>query len=62
MTDNMSVIEKRGKFIVASNGQPIQLPKSDGASVITEFDNKQDAEKYLSILKTLKLTRSRTHS
>ena len=62
MTDNLSVIEKRGKFVVVSNGQPIQLPKSDGASVTTEFDTKQDAEKYLSILKTLKSKRSRTYS
>jgi len=54
MTDNLSVVEKRGKFIVASNGQPIQLPKSDGASVTTEFDNKTDAERYITILKTLK--------
>lgn len=62
MTDNLSVIEKRGKFIVAKNGEPIQLPKSDGAAVTTEFDTKQDAEKYLSILKTLKSKISRTHS
>ena len=62
MTDNLSVIEKRGKFVVTKNGQPILLPKTDGAAIVTEFDNKQDAEKYLSILKTLKSTRSRTHS
>lgn len=60
--DNLSVIEKRGKFIVVKNGEPIKLPKSDGADVITEFDTKQDAEKYLSILKTLKSKRTRTHS
>ena len=62
MTDNLSVIEKRGKFVVANNGEPIQLPKSDGATVTTEFDNKQDAEKYLSILKTLKSKRTKTHA
>jgi len=62
MTDNLSVIEKRGKFVVASNGEPIQLPKSDGASVTTEFDSRQDAEKYLSILKTLKSKRTKTHA
>ena len=62
MTDNLSVIEKRGKYVVASNGQPVQLPKSDGATVTTEFDTKQDAEKYLSILKTLKSKRSRNHA
>ena len=54
MTDNLSVIEKRGKFIVTSNGEPIKLPKSDGAAVTTEFDNKTDAERYMTILKTLK--------
>lgn len=54
MTDNLSVIEKRGKFIVAKNGEPVQLPKSDGAAVTTEFDNKTDAERYMSILRNLK--------
>lgn len=62
MSDNLSVIEKRGKYVVVSNGQPIQLPKSDGASVTTEFDTKQDAEKYLGILKSLKSKRSRNHA
>lgn len=54
MSDNLTVIEKRGKFIVAKNGEPVQLPKSDGAAVTTEFDNKTDAERYMTILKTLK--------
>lgn len=60
MTDNLSVIENRGKFIVAKNGEPVQLPKSDGAAVTTEFDNKQDAERYMSILKHLKSTRNKS--
>lgn len=50
---NYGVIEQGGKFVVAKNGQPIKLPKTDGSSVITEFDNKTDAEKYMSILKKL---------
>ena len=54
MSDNLSVIEKKGKYVVAKNGQPIQLPKSDGAAVTTEFDNKTDAERYMSILRNLK--------
>ena len=54
MTDNLSVIEKKGKYVVASNGQPIQLPKSDGASIVTEFDTRADAEKYIGILKSLR--------
>lgn len=60
MTDNLSVIEKRGKFIVARNGEPVQLPRTDGASVTTEFDNKTDAEKYLSILKSLKSRKNKS--
>jgi len=54
MTDNLSVIEKKGKYVVAKNGQPIQLPKNDGAAVTTEFDNKNDAKKYMNILRNLK--------
>jgi len=51
---SLSVLEKNGKFIVAENGQPINLPKSDGQSIVTEFNNKSDAERYMSILATLK--------
>ncbi|NBX73016.1 MAG: hypothetical protein EBQ89_01825 [Alphaproteobacteria bacterium] len=50
---NFGVIEKNGKFVVTKNNEPILLPKSDGAKIVTEFDNKVDAEKYLSILKHL---------
>jgi hypothetical protein len=62
MSDNLSVIEKGGKYIVASNGQPVQLPKSDGAAVTTEFDSKQDAERYISILKRLPPKRTKSRS
>ena len=51
---SLSVIEVNKKFVVADNGKPINLPKSDGQTVTTEFDNKADAEKYMSILSTLK--------
>ena len=51
---NLSVIEQNKKFVVAENGKPINLPKSDGQTVVTEFDCKADAERYLSILATLK--------
>ena len=54
MSDNYSVLEKNGKFIAALNGKPIQLPKSDGASIVTEFESREDAEKYISIVKKLK--------
>jgi hypothetical protein len=51
---SLSVIEVNKKFVVADNGKPINLPKTDGQTVTTEFDNKTDAEKYMSILSRLK--------
>lgn len=51
---SLSVIEQNKKFVVAENGKPINLPKSDGQSVVTEFESKADAEKYMNILSTLK--------
>lgn len=50
---NFSVIEKNGKFVVAKNGEPILLPKTDGAAIVTEFSNKEDAQKYMGILEKL---------
>lgn len=50
---SLSVLEKNGKFVVAQNGQPINLPKSDGQTIVTEFNSKSDAERYMSILATL---------
>lgn len=41
------------KFVVTKNGEPIVLPASSGQTIVTEFDTKEDAEKYLSILKNL---------
>jgi hypothetical protein len=54
VSDTLSVIEKNGKFIVTENGKPINLPKTDGATIVTEFDSREDAEKYISILSRLK--------
>lgn len=51
--NDMSVVEKDGKFIVTKNGEAILLPKSDGQSIITEFDTKSDAERYMSIVSML---------
>lgn len=51
------VIQNNGRFVVTKNGQPILLPKSDGQSIVTEFDSKEDAQRYIGILKSLK-TRS----
>lgn len=41
------------KFVVTKNGEPIILPASEAQSLVTQFDSKEDAEKYLSILKSL---------
>ena len=53
MSSNLGVIEKNNKFIVTKNGQPINLPKTDGSTIVTEFPSKEDAERYISILRTL---------
>jgi len=50
---NLGIMQKNGKYVVTKNGQPIVLPKSDGQSIVTEFDTKSDAEKYMSIVSTL---------
>jgi len=47
------VVEQKGKFVVTKNGQPIHLPSSSGSSIVTIFDTKSDAERYLGILKNL---------
>lgn len=54
MSDTYGVIEQNGKFIVTKNNKVLQLPKSDGAAIVTEFDSREDAEKYISIVKRLK--------
>lgn len=48
------VIQTNGRFVVTKNGHPILLPKTDGQSIVTEFDSKEDAQRYVSILKSLK--------
>jgi hypothetical protein len=53
MSSNLDIVEKNSKFIVTKNGQPINLPKTDSASIVTEFPSREDAEKYVSILKSL---------
>ena len=47
------VIKMGSKFVVTKDGEPILLPKTNGSHIVTEFDIKEDAEKYLSILKKL---------
>jgi hypothetical protein len=53
MADNLGVVQKNGKFVVTKNGEPVLLPKSDGQSIITQFDNKEDANRYMEILSKL---------
>ena len=62
MTKVYDVVQKNSKFVVTKNGEPILLPKSDGQSIVTEFDSKEDAQKYLSILESLVKRRVKTHS
>lgn len=50
---NLGIMQKNGGFVVTKNGEPILLPKSDGQAIVTEFSNKEDAEKYMKILSSL---------
>jgi hypothetical protein len=50
----LEVKQKNDKFVVCRDGEPILLPKTDGHVIVTEFTTKQDAERYISILKSLK--------
>jgi hypothetical protein len=51
--DVYDVKQLNGKYVVTKNGSPVLLPKSDGQSIVTEFDSVEDANKYLSILQSL---------
>jgi len=53
MSAKLGVISKGSKFVVTKNGEPILLPKSNGQTIVTEFDSREDAEKYVSILNNL---------
>lgn len=53
MSKIYGIVQKNSKFVVTKNGEPILLPKSDGQSIVTEFDSKEDAQQYLSILENL---------
>jgi hypothetical protein len=53
MSAKLGVISKGSKFVVTKNGEPILLPKSNGQTIVTEFDSRKDAEKYVSILNNL---------
>jgi hypothetical protein len=62
MTKIYDVVQNNSKFVVTKNGEPILLPKSDGQAIVTQFDSKEDAQKYLSILESLVKRRVKTHS
>jgi hypothetical protein len=47
------VKQLNNKFVVTKNNEPITLSSNSNQGIVTEFDSKEDAEKYLSILKTL---------
>ena len=47
------VMRMGSKFVVTKDGEPVLLPKTNDSHIVTEFDCKEDAEKYLSILKRL---------
>jgi hypothetical protein len=53
MSKIYDIVQKNSKFVVTKNGEPILLPKSDGQSIVTEFDSKEDAQQYLNILENL---------
>jgi hypothetical protein len=53
MSAKLGVINKGSKFVVTKNGEPILLPKSNGQTIVTEFDSREDAEKYVGILNNL---------
>ena len=54
MKQDLSIKVVDGKYVVCSNEKPIELPKTDGASIVTAFDTQQDAERYISILQMLR--------
>ena len=53
MSSVLNIVQKNSKFIVTKNGEPINLPKTDGQNITTEFSCREDAEKYIHILTTI---------
>lgn len=54
MTNTLGIMQKNGKFVVTKNGEPILLPKNtEGQTIVTQFDTKEDAQKYMDILSKL---------
>lgn len=58
----LSVIEKNGKFVVTKNGEPILVPKNtEGQTIVTQFDSKEDANRYIEILTKLSKRKEYQH-
>lgn len=58
----LSVIEKNGKFVVTKNGEPILVPKNnEGQTIVTQFDTKEDANRYVEILTKLSKRKEYQH-
>lgn len=54
MNNSLDVVKKNDKFVVTKNGEPILLPKNtEGQTIITQFDSKEDAIRYMEILNIL---------
>jgi hypothetical protein len=51
--NDFSVMNVDNKFVVTKNGKPVFLPSNGGQKKITEFENKEDANKYMNILASL---------
>ena len=52
-----SVIKSENKFLVTKDGKPFSAPHCGGQKKITEFDTEDDANKYVSILQQLKVSK-----
>ena len=60
--DFYEVKQLNNRYVVTKNNEPILLPKSDGQSIVTQFDSIEDANKYLSILQSLMKRSSKVYS
>lgn len=58
----LSIIEKNGKFVVTKNGEPILIPKNtEGQTIVTQFDSREDAHRYIDILTKLSKRKEYQH-
>lgn len=52
-SNNFDIVQYGNKFVVTKNGQRLNDSQTTGHSRVTEFDNREDAARYISILKKL---------